>query len=68
MKGVDYSIHRPGAFHLIPPEHHLANWRDDYQEMLGPMFFGEVPAFEEILRVVGEFEKHFNERSTAPSQ
>jgi len=36
--------------------------------MLGPMFFGEVPAFEEILRVVGEFEKHFNGRSTAPSQ
>ena len=25
------------------------------------MFFGEIPAFEEILRVVGEFEKHFNE-------
>jgi hypothetical protein len=28
--------------------------------MLGPMFFGDVPAFDEILRVVGEFEKTFN--------
>jgi len=24
------------------------------------MFFGDVPAFDEILRVVGEFEKTFN--------
>ncbi len=57
---VDYSTHRPGTFRLIPPEQHLGNWRDDYQEMLGPMFFGEVPTFEEILRVVGEFEQLFN--------
>jgi hypothetical protein len=32
--------------------------------MLGPMFFGEVPAFAEILRVVGEFENTF----IAPAQ
>jgi hypothetical protein len=62
---VDYSTHKPGAFRLIPPEHHLANWRDDYQEMLGPMFFGAVPTFEEILRVVGEFEQLFNRQPTS---
>lgn len=28
--------------------------------MLGPMFFGHAPTFEEILVVVGEFEKVFN--------
>jgi hypothetical protein len=42
------------------PTDHLANWRSDYQAMLGPMFFGEVPDFDEIMKAVGEFEKTFN--------
>jgi hypothetical protein len=33
--------------------------------MLGPMFFGEVPTFDEILGVVGEFEKQFNQQAKA---
>lgn len=28
--------------------------------MLGPMFFGDVPDFDEIMRTVSEFEKTFN--------
>jgi len=58
---VDYTTHRPGTFRLLPPEHHLDSWRADYQEMLGPMFFGDVPKFDEILAAVGEFEKQFNQ-------
>ena len=57
---VDYSTHKPGTFRLSPPTDHLANWRSDYQAMLGPMFFGEVPDFDEIMEAVGEFEKTFN--------
>ena len=57
---VDYSTHKPGTFRLTPPTHHLANWRSDYQAMLGPMFFGEVPDFDEIMKAVSEFEKTFN--------
>ena len=33
--------------------------------MRGEMFFGEVPTFDEILRVVGDFEKRFNKSPTA---
>ena len=57
---VDYTTHRPGTFRLLPPEQHLANWRADYEQMLGPMFFGEVPTFDDILKVVGQFEREFN--------
>ena len=57
---VDYSTHKPGTFRLTPPTDHLANWRSDYQAMLGPMFFGEVPDFDEIMKAVSEFEKTFN--------
>lgn len=63
---VDYTTHKPGTFRLVPPENHFANWRDDYKAMLGPMFFGEVPAFDEILRVVREFEAVFNQQPPAP--
>jgi hypothetical protein len=62
---VDYSTLRPGSIRLLPPSHHLDAWRKDYQEMRGPMFFGEFPTFEEILRVVGEFERRFNKLTAA---
>jgi predicted nucleotidyltransferase component of viral defense system len=57
---VDYSTHKPGSFRLVPPEAHFANWRKDYQEMLGPMFFGDTPSFEEMMTVIEEFESAFN--------
>lgn len=57
---VDYSTLRPGALHVLPPAHHLEAWRKDYQEMKGTMFFGDVPTFDEILKVVGKFERDFN--------
>jgi hypothetical protein len=37
---ADDTTHRPGAFRLVPPADHLAAWRTDCEEMLGPMFFG----------------------------
>lgn len=57
---VDYTTHKPGSFRLIPPAEHLADWKSDYSDMLGPMFFGETPSFEEIIILVAEFEKAFN--------
>lgn len=57
---VDYTTHRPGTFRLSPPAEHLPNWRSDYQSMLGPMFIGDVPDFDEIMGAVSEFEKTFN--------
>ncbi len=57
---VDYSTHKPGTFRLSPPPEHLANWRADYQEMLGPMFFGDTPSFEDMIAAASEFEKAFN--------
>lgn len=51
---------RPGALRVIPLPDQLAGWKQDYQSTREDMFFGEVPSFEEILRVVGDFEKRFN--------
>lgn len=58
---VDYSTHKPGTFRLLPPGDQIDSWRADYRQMLGPMFFGEVPSFDEILSVAVEFQNRFNQ-------
>ncbi len=55
-----YSTHRRATFRLVPLEHQLAGWREDYKAMLGPMFFGEEPTFDQILAEVSQLEKEFN--------
>jgi predicted nucleotidyltransferase component of viral defense system len=61
---VDYSTHRPGMFRLTPLNEQLADWREDYKAMQGPMFFGESPGFEKIISAATEFEYSFNTGST----
>jgi predicted nucleotidyltransferase component of viral defense system len=60
LSWVDYSTLRPGTLRLTPPPEHRDQWRRDYDEMAIAMFYRERPAFDEILRVVGQFERQFN--------
>ena len=64
---VDYTTLRPDSLRLVPPDDQLAAWRQDYQTMRGEMFFGKVPTFDEILGVVGAFEKQFNQQAKSSS-
>jgi predicted nucleotidyltransferase component of viral defense system len=57
---VDYTTHKHGSFRLAPPPEHLADWKSDYSAMLGPMFFGDTPSFDEIITLATEFETAFN--------
>jgi len=50
----------PGALRIIPLPDQMAAWKQDYQTMREDMFFGTVPSFDEIIRVMGDFEKRFN--------
>jgi len=63
---MDYATLRPGSLRLLPEPDQRAAWARDYDAMRETMFFGKVPAFEEILQVVGEFEGQFN-ASAQPS-
>jgi predicted nucleotidyltransferase component of viral defense system len=51
---------RPGSLRILPVQNHVASWKKDYEAMRETMFFEEPPAFEEILRVVADFERNFN--------
>ncbi len=61
---VDYTTHKPGTFRLVPPADQLAAWESDFAAMRGPMFFGTVPEFPEILTTVQKFEQRFNQLAT----
>jgi hypothetical protein len=51
---------RAGTLRLLPEPDQRAAWARDYAAMRESMFFGEAPAFDEILAVVGEFARQFN--------
>ena len=61
LSWVDYATLRPGSLRLTPPPDHRETWQSDYEEMTESMFYGARPGFDEILRVVGEFECHYNQ-------
>jgi hypothetical protein len=58
---VDYDTLRRGTLRLLPPEGQVATWRHDYEAMAGSRVSFRVPAFEDVLKIVGEFEHCFNE-------
>jgi hypothetical protein len=57
---MDYGTLRSGTLRLLPEPAQREAWERDYAAMRDTMFFGEAPAFDEILAVVGEFERQFN--------
>jgi hypothetical protein len=59
---MDYSTLRKGSLRLVPSEDLRPEWQQDYTAMREAIFFGEAPEFTEILGVIGDFERRFNER------
>lgn len=60
LDGVDYSTLRKGTLRLLPPPQRMTDWRNDYNAMQTEMFMGTPPSFDEVLAVVGAFEREFN--------
>lgn len=57
---MDYNTLRPATLRLLPIESQRAEWNADYEAMRQEMFFGDHPAFSEILSVVGNFQERVN--------
>lgn len=51
---------RPGSLKLLPKPELRTAWKTDYDAMRDTMFFREPPRFDEIMQVVGDFEREFN--------
>ena len=52
---------QPGRLRIVPSDARRAAWKQDYEAMREAMFFGEAPAFEDVLAAVAAFERRFNE-------
>jgi len=62
---VRYDTLCPGRLRLVPPDEQLADWKSDYAGMKDEMFFGEPPAFDDIIEKVREFQEAFNRKAGA---
>ena len=60
---VDYDTLCPGRLKLVPPDEHLANWKNDYNAMKDEMFFGEPPEFDELILSARKFQDTFNRKA-----
>jgi hypothetical protein len=60
---MDYATMRPGSLRLVPLDHQLDAWRQDYAAMRAEMFFGEAPEFDVILKTIADFARRFNATS-----
>lgn len=52
---------KKGTLRLLPPEHSIERLRKDYVDMRS-MIYGEYPSFDEILKVIKEFETEMNKQ------
>lgn len=64
---MDYSTMRPGALRLLPLDHQLDAWRQDYAAMRAEMFFGPAPEFDIVLKSVAVFAEQFNTGRQPPA-
>jgi hypothetical protein len=58
---ANYADAMNGAIKLIPPDYRMKALRDDYEKMR-EMFFGDYPAFDEMLTVLSDLEKAISQR------
>ncbi len=56
---ANYKTASRGTMRLVPPDRLVTSLRQDYEDMQ-PMFFGEAPTFDAILRRLQELEDHIN--------
>ena len=56
---ANYDLAKPGTIKLIPEDCTLDNLKKDYISMEN-MIFGNLPSFDEIIRVISELEKEIN--------
>ncbi|MCF0207389.1 MAG: nucleotidyl transferase AbiEii/AbiGii toxin family protein, partial [Bacteroidales bacterium] len=60
LRDFDYNTLMPATLTLIPPEHIIEQWRDDYENMRIHMIYGESIPFDELVEKLRELNKTIN--------
>ena len=59
IRSIDYSLHTPQTINILPPQHALSAWKQDYQIMTANMIYGEAPSFENLFERMKELQERF---------
>jgi hypothetical protein len=62
---ANYGKARKGSLRLVPPVRIMKELEKDY-DLMATMFFREQPEWKVILKVIGDFEKEFNDGRQSP--
>lgn len=60
LQEVNYDKHIPALIKFIPPSEQLAEWENDYKQMLEYMIYGEALTFAQLLTKLSDLQKHIN--------
>ena len=60
LRGFDYDTLSPSTLNIIPPDHVIAHWRDDYENMRLHMIYGESIPFDELVEDLINLNKSLN--------
>ena len=57
LKGFDYDTLYPATLSILPPEHIMDAWREDYEYMLLHMIYdNDAPTFEQLIEAIFELQ------------
>lgn len=59
--GVDYESMVRGSLRVVPDDARISDWARDYDAMRKEMFYGTPPTWGEVVEVVAEWERTFNQ-------
>lgn len=58
LKGFDYDTLYPATLSILPLEHIMDAWREDYEYMLLHMIYdNEAPTFEQLIEAITDLQK-----------
>jgi len=62
---ANYELAKPGTFKLLPPDHNFKSLARDYKQMQ-VMFYGEIPAFDDLMETLQSLEDEINAGAPSP--
>ena len=60
LKGFDYNTLSPEKIHIMPPEHAINEWRQDYETMRESMIYGDSLPFNKLMDRIRQLNKLIN--------
>ena len=63
VRGIDYTLHKPGLIQLIPPDKVLKDWQKDYKAIRENMIHEESLPFEDLMKEIELLQDRINKRN-----